>query len=96
MRVWYDIFRWIGVVVVMPPSIALLFEMLSGSVRNKKLRQGFLMIWHVSIWSIWKARNSVIFANGLLDPSVLVDEVNVLSWEWSLARLKLRPYLFYE
>jgi hypothetical protein len=44
MRVWYDIFRWIRVVIVMPPSIALLFEMLSGSVRNKKLRQGFLMI----------------------------------------------------
>jgi hypothetical protein len=96
MRVWYDIFRWLGVFIVIPPSVALLFEMVRGSGRNKKLRQGFLMIWHATIWSIWKARNSVIFANGVLDPSALVDEGKVISWKWSLARLKLRPCLFYE
>jgi hypothetical protein len=97
MRVWYDIFRWLGVIIVILPSVALLFEMVRGSGRNnKKLSQGLLMIWHVTIWSIWKARNSVIFANGVLDPSVLVDEVKVLSWKWSLARLNLRPCLYYE
>jgi hypothetical protein len=96
MRVWYDIFRWLGLIIVIPPSVALLFEMVRGAGRNKKLRQGLLMIWHATIWSIWKVRNSVIFANGVLDLSVLVDEVKVLSWKWSLARLNLRPCLYYE
>jgi hypothetical protein len=96
MRVWYDIFRWLGLIIVIPPLVALLFEMVRGAGRNKKLRQGLLMIWHATIWSIWKVRNSVIFANGVLDPSVLVDEVKVLSWKWSLARLNLRPCLYYE
>jgi hypothetical protein len=96
MRVWYDIFRWLGVNIVIPPSIALLFEMFRGLGRNKKLRQGFTMIWHATIWSIWKVRNSVIFANGVLDLNALVDEVKVTSWKCSLARLNLRPCLFYE
>jgi hypothetical protein len=52
MVVWYELFRWLGVVVVMPPSIAMFFEIMRGAARNKTLREGFVLIWHAAIWSI--------------------------------------------
>ncbi|PNY13317.1 hypothetical protein L195_g009970 [Trifolium pratense] len=33
MVVWYDIFRWLGVVIVIPPSLSLLFEIMRGVTR---------------------------------------------------------------
>jgi hypothetical protein len=41
MVVWYEIFKWLGVVVVMPPNLFLLFDCLSVAARNKKIRKGF-------------------------------------------------------
>jgi hypothetical protein len=96
ISVWYGIFRWLGLVIIAPPSLSVLFEVFRGAARNKKLRQGFLLIWHVTIWAIWKARNSSIFAGGAVVINEIVDEIKVLSWKWCLARLKVRPSLFYE
>ncbi|GAU25690.1 hypothetical protein TSUD_266170 [Trifolium subterraneum] len=96
MMVWSDIFRWIDLVVVIPPSLISLFEVMRGSARNVKIRQGYLLIWHTTIWCIWKSRNSAIFANGLFSPKAIVEEIKVLSWKWSLARLKVSPCMFYE
>jgi hypothetical protein len=96
MVVWYEVFKWIGVVIVMPNSIASLFRVVRGVAKNKKARLGLLMIWHVTIWSIWKARNNTIFACGFSAPSEIVDAIKVLSWKWSMARLKVKPCLFYE
>ncbi|MCI29270.1 myb-like transcription factor, partial [Trifolium medium] len=86
----------LGVVIVIPPSLFLLFEVLRGSARNVKLRQGFLMIWHATLWCIWKARNSSIFANGSFIPKVIVDEIKIMRWKWCLTRMNLSPCLFYE
>jgi hypothetical protein len=86
----------LGVVIVIPPNLAVLFEVFRSAAKNKKIRQGFLMIWHATIWSIWKMRNNTIFAEGIYNPKELVDAIKVLSWKWSLARLKLMPCLFYE
>jgi hypothetical protein len=94
--IWYEIFRWLGIVVIIPPSLEVLFEVVRGAAKNKKTRNGFLLIWHATIWTIWRARNNVIFANGVFNPKEMVDEVKVLSWKWSLVRLKVTPCLFYE
>ncbi|GAU50162.1 hypothetical protein TSUD_263410 [Trifolium subterraneum] len=96
LMVWYEIFRWLGVVIVIPPSLFFLFEVFRGSARNAKIRQGFLMIWHASIWCLWKARNRSIFASGSFIPLVIVDEIKVMNWKWCLARMKVSSCLFYE
>jgi hypothetical protein len=79
MEIWYELFRWLGVVIVIPPNLLMVFEMFRSSARNKKVRQDFLMIWHATLWSIWKARNNTIFASGSFNSKVLVDDVKVLS-----------------
>jgi hypothetical protein len=96
MWVWGEVFKWLGVSIVIPPSISSLFELVKGPARNGKIRRGFLLIWHASLWYIWKARNSAIFASGILSPRVIVEEIKKLSWKWSLARIKMVPCLFYE
>jgi hypothetical protein len=81
---------------VFPPSLPLLFELVKGAARNAKIRKGFLFIWHASLWSIWKARNSSIFANGNFSPRAIVEEIKIVSWKWCLARLKVIPFMYYE
>jgi hypothetical protein len=93
---WGKILNWMGVSIVFPPSLPLLFELVKGAARNAKIHKGFLLIWHASLWSIWKARNSSIFANGNFSPRAIVEEIKIVSWKWCLARLKVIPFMLYE
>jgi hypothetical protein len=87
---------WVGVSIVIFPSLSSLFELVKGPARNGKIRRGFLMIWHGSLWSIWKARNSTIFATDIFSPKAIVEEIKFLGWKWSLVRFKMAPCMFYE
>jgi hypothetical protein len=64
MKVWSEIFKWLDILIVIPPLIASLFEIVKEATRNAKIHRGFLLIWHTTLWSIWKARNRTIFATG--------------------------------
>jgi hypothetical protein len=94
--VWYEIFKWIGLVIVMPPNIMILFDCVRESAKSKKLRRGFCFIWHTVVWSLWGARNNEIFNNIKVDPWTIVEDIKVLSWKWSVDRLKISPCLYYE
>jgi hypothetical protein len=61
MKVWGEVFNWLGVLNVIPPSLSSLFDLLKGSARNAKIRGGFVLIWHAILWSLCKARNSAFF-----------------------------------
>jgi hypothetical protein len=82
--------------IVIPPLIASLFEIVKEATRNAKIHWGFLLIWHTTLWSIWKARNRTILATGSFSQLVIVEDIKVLSWKWSLVRLKLTPCMYYE
>jgi hypothetical protein len=81
MKIWCEIFKWLGVEIVIPPSLITLFEVLKESARNAKIRSGFVLIWHASLWSIWRARNSSMFADGFHSPLEIVENIKVLSWK---------------
>ncbi|CAJ2631518.1 unnamed protein product [Trifolium pratense] len=94
LEVWYAIFKWLGVVIVMPPNLFHLFYCLSEAATNKKVRNGYRLVWHSVIWSIWKARNNRIFSNLVKETLEVVEDVKVISWKWSAARLKISPACF--
>jgi hypothetical protein len=94
MKVWREIFNWVGVQMVIPTSLLSHYEMFKASARNAKLHNGYVLIWHASLWCIWKARNSAIFVNKYCNPNAIIENVKVLSWKWSLTRLKMAPYMF--
>ncbi|MCI22359.1 myb-like transcription factor, partial [Trifolium medium] len=91
-----SIFRWLGVIIIIPPNLFSLFECLSEAASNKRIRKGLWLIWHSTIWVIWKSRNDITFANGVKDPMKAVDDIKMLSWRWGLARRKISICLFYE
>jgi hypothetical protein len=96
LGVRYEIFKWLGVVIVMLPNLFLLFECLSEAAKTKKSLKGSRLVWHMVIWSIWNGRNNCIFNNIVKDPLEVVEEVKVLSCKWSGERLKISPSLFYK
>jgi hypothetical protein len=96
MLVLREIFKWIGVFIIIPPSIPSLFVILKGLACGVKMRRDYLLIWHATLWSLWKARNSALFAKETFNPWVVIDDIKVLSWKWVLSRLKVAPCLFYE
>jgi hypothetical protein len=36
------------------------------------------MIWHATLWSIWKARNNALFASGNFNPRLIVEDIKVV------------------
>ncbi|MCH86346.1 F-box family protein [Trifolium medium] len=59
-------------------SVANLF--LFCAAPNKKVRKGFALIWHVTVWMIWRSRNNIIFSRGSKDLVKVIDDIKLLSW----------------
>jgi hypothetical protein len=94
--VWKAIFRWIEVIIVLPPNLFLLFDCLLGAAPNKKIRYGCSVIWHATVWMLWRSRNEILFANGEIDVEKVVENIKLLSWRWGLSRRKIPVCLYYE
>jgi hypothetical protein len=94
--VWKAVFRWLGVVIIIPPSLPVLYDCFVAAAGSKKGRAGFSLIWHATVWLIWRSRNNVIFSNGVPDPGEVVDAIKFASWKWGLSRHKILVCLFYE
>ncbi|MCH93908.1 pantothenate synthetase, partial [Trifolium medium] len=95
-HVWNAIFRWLGVVIIMPPNLFMLLENFMGAAPSNKIGKGFSLIWHTTVWRIWRSRNELCFANGVKDLEKVVDDIKLLSWRWGLSRRKIPICLFYE
>jgi hypothetical protein len=93
-RVRMAIFWWLGLVIVIPPNLPLLFDCFIGAADFKQVRTGFSLIWHATL--IWKSRNKVIFSNGVIDWEEVVEAIKLLAWRWGMGRHKLPICLFYE
>jgi hypothetical protein len=79
--VWKAIFRWLGLVIVIPPNVSMMFDCFTGAA---------------AIWSIWLSRNNVIFSNGVVDLEETVESIKLLTWRWGLSRHKIPSCLYYE
>jgi hypothetical protein len=96
MVVWKAIFRWLGIVIVIPPNLFLLFDCFLAAAGSKKVRKGYALIWHATVWSLWNSRNNVIFNNGDIESEKVVDDIKLLSWRWGISRHKIPVCLYYE
>jgi len=96
VKVWASVMRWLDFSLITPLNFFVHWASWSNEGRNKKIRKGLWIIWHATIWSIWQARNHIIFWNEVKYVDVLLSDIMVLSWRWSLTRLTMQTCLYYE
>lgn len=89
--VWAGLFSWLGISFLSPPNLFIHWECWNGSATNKKVRNGYRLIWHVAVW-----RNDGIFNNSISTVEELVEAIKVVLWRWILTRVKVPACLFYE
>ena len=94
--VWIKLLLWVGNMFIMPPNLFSHWACWNAVSSHKKVVKGLRLIWHSTIWSIWKGRNYKIFNAKEVEVLALVEEVKVLSWRWCLSRTNIPSCLFYE
>jgi hypothetical protein len=95
-RVWCKLMVWIGRSFITPPNLFVHWECWNGGERNKNVLKGLWLIWHTTIWVMWKAQNDKIFKGVNFAVDDIVEEVKVLSWRWTLSRLHIPACLYFE
>jgi len=80
---WESIMRWVETSFISPPNLFINWDC-------------WMIIWHATIWGIWRVRNNVIFKEEVLDVELIVEDIKVLSWRWVLNRLHIPTCLYYE
>lgn len=61
LSVWYGTFKWLGWQIVTPNGPKILFEIFLSLWGRSKFVEGYLFIFHLVVWSIWKSCNDIIF-----------------------------------
>jgi hypothetical protein len=72
---WYGVFKWVGVFVVLPGNSQSVLQILAGLVKKGKSLKGLLLIWHLVVWLIWRARNDCIFSS---KTTLIADTLDVI------------------
>jgi hypothetical protein len=78
--VWYEVCRWLGLILVIPPEVVMLYGQLMTCGPNKKIRRGYSIVWMAFNWVIWNIGNDRIFNNKVGTVEEAVDSVKRLSW----------------
>ena len=94
--IWRKVLNWLGVNFITPQNMFTHFACWNGEVNSRQLKKVFWLIWHASIWMIWKERNARIFKNQFKNFDEVVDDIKAVSWCWSLSRLRIVSCLLYE
>jgi hypothetical protein len=53
-RIWRKVLDWLQINFITPQNLFVHFACWNGEVNPRKLRKAFLLIWHATIWMIWK------------------------------------------
>jgi hypothetical protein len=61
---------------------------------GRKIRLGWLLIWHATVWAIWNSWNNIIFARWTVSVNSLVDKVKLSLWNRYLAKNSGNPCSF--
>ncbi|RHN43032.1 putative reverse transcriptase zinc-binding domain-containing protein [Medicago truncatula] len=95
-KVASEVWSWVDYHFLIPPNLFIHWECWSGRRGKKNMLKGLWLIWHTTIWVLWKARNDKIFKGINHVTDELVEEIKVLSRRWMLERMNILVCLYYE
>nr|KYP61726.1 Putative ribonuclease H protein At1g65750 family [Cajanus cajan] len=93
--VWLSIFDWFGVSTVLHNSCHENFAHFIGIPRcSGRDKMRWSVVWLATIWSLWLARNNVIFKDKVVAITDLVELIKIRSWNWIKTKDKSFFYSF--
>jgi len=85
---WHLIYKWVGISFISPDLVTDHFHHFGHLTGLSRYTHSYLqVIWHSTVWVIWKERNNRIFTNKAQDLIKLLDYVKFLSFSWLKAKL---------
>jgi hypothetical protein len=96
VEVWTKVMAWLGFVTAVPGNVIQSFESFGVPFKSKLRIKGFNLIWHTVVWSLWLARNSLIFEGVKMEGNDIVDAIKHRSLQWFIARKQRVVCLSYE
>jgi len=82
-KVWHLILHWLGISFACPVLIRDQYTQFTHLAGMPRASYSYLkVIWHASIWAIWKDRNNCIFKNTIINPNSILDKVKQTSFLW--------------
>lgn len=83
-RVWNQVLAWMGI-AGFPISSSVLdhfsnCHILFAGRTNKEFR---MLFWYSIVWSMWLARNVILFKGDFLKENELIYSIKICSWNWS-------------
>nr|KYP33792.1 hypothetical protein KK1_045326 [Cajanus cajan] len=79
--------EWCGLFAAHQNNCISHFEQILGLPScGAKNQYKWAVIWLASIWSIWLARNEVVFTNKFTSPNDLVELIKLRYWKWLKAK----------
>jgi hypothetical protein len=75
VEVWGEIYSWLGISTAVPGNISLSFQSFAVPFKSNKRLEGLNLIWQLVMWSLWLARNSLIFKGEKLKTCEIVDAI---------------------
>ncbi|GKV46217.1 hypothetical protein SLEP1_g53216 [Rubroshorea leprosula] len=85
--VWQECAKWWGTEVRLGRDCWNSFQMFGKWSKDPKLKEGWDCIWSNVIWTVWLARNQMIFQDKKTDPRKLLEIIQVRSFQWITANL---------
>jgi hypothetical protein len=96
VAVWSAIHSWLGLFTAVPGNVSLSFQAFGFPLNTKKSAKGFMLIWQSVSWSLWKARNLLIFEGKKVENIEIVDAIKYRSLEWFRVRKHASVCISYE
>jgi hypothetical protein len=96
VEVWTSVMAWLGLVTPAPGNAIHSFDSFGVPFRTKTRIKGLNLIWQTVVWSIWLARNSLIFEGVKMEGHEIVDAIKHRSLQWFIARKQGVVCLSYE
>jgi hypothetical protein len=85
---WRKVYNWFGWNVLVPRDFRHIFDKFNVGRSNGKRLKGLLAVWHAVVWSIWKARNDLIFNEKVPVLEDMFQGIILYSWKWLCVKKK--------
>lgn len=85
-EVWSSVASWLQVSDVKSQEPLQHFNLFGNLMKGRKLKGTKHMVWIATVWSIWHARNKVIFEGSVFNVKNVVNHIKLVSWGWFIFR----------